>query len=139
MTIKIKKINNNAKIPFYAHLGDAGMDLYSTETIDLLPENIQLCKTGVAMEIPDGNFGLIKERSSLGKIGIIVPGGVIDSGYRGEIIVMLYNHGKNMIKINAGERIAQLIIIPVASPELVEVRELNNSKRGDGGFGSTGK
>jgi len=139
MTIKIKKINNNAKIPFYAHPGDAGMDLYSTETIDLLPENIQLCKTGVAMEIPDGNFGLIKERSSLGKIGIIVPGGVIDSGYRGEIIVMLYNHGKNMVKINAGERIAQLIIIPIASPELVEVRELNNSKRGDGGFGSTGK
>ncbi len=139
MILKIKKLVKNVILPKYAHSGDAGLDLYSIENKTLKASTGYLFGIGLAAEIPKGYFGFIKERSSFGKLGVIVAGGVIDSGYRGEILVSLFNTGKKSINIKIGDKIAQLLIIPIASVKVEEVNRLSKTQRGIGGFGSTGR
>lgn len=139
MIIKVKKLYQNVIMPKYAHPGDAGMDLFSIEEKKLASHSGHIFKTGLSIEIPDGYFGLIKERSSFGKLGVIVAGGIIDSGYRGEILISLFNCGRQSINIKKSERIAQLIIIPVLNAKIAETSKLSETSRGQGGFGSTGR
>jgi dUTP pyrophosphatase len=140
MNIKIKKINSDAKVPNYAHQDDAGMDLFVAEKVSLEKGQRVQVKTGIAMEIPDGYVGLIWDKSGLShKSGLKVLGGVIDSGYRGEVKVGMINLGENTYTFEAGDKVAQILIQKVEHPNIVEVNELDGSERGDGGFGSTGK
>jgi dUTP pyrophosphatase len=138
MQIKIKKLSPEAVIPTYAKDGDAGMDLVIT---DIKGEN-KLFITygfGISMEIPEGFMGLIFPRSSIRKTDLVLSNavGVIDSGYRGEIQVTFKRTGLNKYEI--GDRGAQIIIMPHPIVDFVEVDELTNTERGEGGFGSTGK
>lgn len=141
--IKLKKLSPDAIVPTYARDGDAGADLYSTESIELYPGEHRIVGTGIAIEVPVGFVGLIHPRSGLAaKQGITVLNtpGTIDAGYRGEIKVILINLDKyRPFKIEKGDRIAQLVLQQVAVSEFIEVEELSDSVRQDGGFGSSGK
>lgn len=145
MNIKIKKLNENAKIPQRATNGSAGMDLYACieNSITLNPGKLVVVKTGLAIELPDNKCAaFLYARSGLGvKHGICLSNGVgvIDSDYRGEICVGLCNVSDTPYVIEPFERIAQMVIAPVCTPEVVEVKELTDTSRGEGGFGSTGK
>lgn len=137
--LKFIKLDKNATTPTKANESDAGFDLYASHGAILDKHTHKLIKTGIAMEIPKGYVGLIWPRSGMAyKYGIDVFAGVIDSGYRGDIGVILYNsqHGKYLIE--SGDRIAQLVLQKVEDFELVEVSELNNTDRYKKGFGSTG-
>lgn len=141
--INIKKLSSNAKIPSYATDFAAGCDLYSSssEKISFNPGETKLIKTGIAMEIPLGYAGLIYARSGLATKRGLAPAnkvGVIDSDYRGEIIVALHNHTNEVKEIDPYERIAQLVITPYVKGLFNEVDDLNETKRGENGFGSTG-
>jgi dUTP pyrophosphatase len=148
--IKIKKIHDLAKIPVRANPTDAGADLFSVEECVISPLSRKLIKTGIVIEIPDYKsissalpmyYGRIAPRSGLAfKHGIDVMAGVIDSSYRGEIGVILYNTDKdNEFKVNVGDRIAQLIIESHYNFDFVEITELSETERGSGGFGSSGR
>lgn len=140
MKIKIKKLKEEAKIPSYAHQGDVGMDLYSLEDYELKPGERKIFFVGFAMEFPAGYAAIVKDKGSLPKNGgIHTMAGVYDAGYRGEYNVNLINLGAEPYQVNKGDKIAQLIIMPVAIAELEEVSELSESSRGEGRFGSTGK
>jgi len=140
MEIEVKKLDPKAQLPVYFYEGDAGMNLFALEDIVIPTLQRVSVRTGIAMAIPTGYVGLILDRSSVAaKYGIHHFAGVIDSGYRGEILVVLYNSTTEDYKIAAGDKIAQMLIQPVASPELLEVKELVDSERAQGGFGSTGK
>ena len=138
MQVKIKKLNQYAVIPKYAKVGDAGMDLVIT---DIKGENKMFITYGfgISMEIPEGFMGLIFPRSSIRKTDLILSNsvGVIDSGYRGEIQATFKKVG--LQKYEIGDRGAQIIIMPHPHVDFVEVDELTNTERGEGGFGSTGK
>lgn len=128
-------------LPAYAREGDAGLDLVTAAAVTLAPGGRELVPTGLRVAIPEGYAGLVLPRSGLAlRAGVTVLNapGLIDSGYRGEIGVLLINHGAAPVTLARGERIAQLVIQPVARATLVEVRELEASQRGAGGFGSTG-
>lgn len=140
MFIKIKKLDPNAIIPSYAKAGDAGMDLTAL-SLSIDPNGFYTeYGTGLAIEIPDGYAGFIFPRSSASKTSQIQANcvGVIDSGYRGEIKVRLKELGNPKKLYEIGDRIAQIIIMPVPNVIFVEVDELNSTERGEGGFGSTG-
>lgn len=141
MDLKVKKLHKDAVIPSYAKDGDAGMDLVATEIIN--EEVFQITYgTGLAMEIPEGYVGLVFPRSSIRKTDLSLTNcvGVIDSGYRGEIqATFRKERGIASRKYNVGERIAQIIILPYPQVSFIEVNELSNTERGEGGFGSTGK
>lgn len=140
MILEFKKLNPDAKTPSYAHSGDACFDLNSIEEKSLSSMEKYLFKTGIAMAIPEGHVGLIKDRSGLAaKFGIHVLGGVIDSGYRGEISVVLINLGQHSYAIKKHDRIAQMLIQPVIPAHFQETHTLPQSSRGRDGFGSTGK
>lgn len=145
MNLKIKKVRDNAKIPFRATSGSAGMDLYACidEPITLAGGEKAVIPTGIAIELPNEQLAaFIFARSGLAikhGIGLLNSVGVIDSDYRGEICVGLINQLKEEYTINPDERIAQLVIMPVSVIEPVEVLELGDTERGEGGFGSTGK
>lgn len=138
--IDIKRLDHEAVIPSQAKHSDAGYDLHALENYTLFPGEREMFRTGIAVAIPDGYVGYIKPRSGLAaRRGLDVLGGVIDSGYRGEIGVILINlDPADSINVMAGDRIAQLVIQPVASVMFVERTELDQSHRGDNGFGSTG-
>lgn len=143
-SICVKKLCQNAIIPTYGSLEAAGADLYAclSEPVTIMPGEIGWIPTGIALEVPRGCAGLIYARSSLGVKRGLAPAnkvGVIDSDYRGEIRVVLLNHGKEPQTITHGERIAQFVITPVITPAFKEVSELSSTDRGTGGFGSTGK
>lgn len=141
LRIKIKKIKESAILPHYAHEGDAGVDLYSTEDYVLRPGQIVLVSTGLSMAIPKGYEGQVRPKSGLAlKHGISVCNspGTIDSGYHGEIGVISINHSNEEFKIEKGIKIAQMIFNKVEEAEFEEVEELDNTKRGEEGFGSTG-
>ncbi len=128
-------------LPAYAREGDAGLDLAAASVVTLVPGGRQLVPTGLRVAIPDGYAGMVLPRSGLAlRSGVTVLNapGLIDSGYRGEVGVLLVNHGADPARIEKGERIAQLVIQPVARARLVEVAELAPSERGASGFGSTG-
>ena len=140
MQLSIKKLHSDATIPQYAHHNDAGMDLFSVSEITIQPQERVSVPTGIAMQIPDGYVGLIWDKSGISqKFGLKTLGGVVDAGYRGEIFVGLYNTGNNPHTFEAGQKLAQIIIQKIEQPEVIEVLELNNSIRGEGAFGSTGK
>jgi dUTP pyrophosphatase len=140
MKLKIKRLNDSARLPTYAHPGDVGMDLYSMEDYELKPGERRVFPVGFALEFPNGYAAIVKDKSSLPKNGgIHTMGGVFDAGYRGEYNVQLINLGDKPYKISKGDKIAQLVIFPVAICDLEEVQELSDSNRGTGRFGSTGK
>ena len=141
LKIKIKKIKENAILPHYAHDGDAGVDLYSTEDYVLKPGQRVLVSTGLSMAIPKGYEGQVRPKSGLAlRKGITTCNnpGTIDSGYRGEIGVIAINHGTEEFKIEKGTKIAQMIFNKVEEAKFEEVNELDSTKRGEKGFGSTG-
>ena len=143
-SIAVKKVRPNAILPTYGSNEAAGADLYACLDVPVTSgagETV-LIPTGIAMEVPKGCAGLVYARSSLGAKRGLAPAnkvGVIDSDYRGEISVVLHNHGKVEQTVAPGERIAQLVITPVLTPAYEEVDELTDTDRGTGGFGSTGK
>ena len=139
--LKIIKIKDNAIVPVYAHKGDAGMDLFSTEKYLLKPMHRCLISTGLKVEIPEGYELQIRPKSGLAlKKGLSMPNspGTIDAGYRGELGVIVINYGKEDIEINPGDKIAQAVLNKIEIAEIEEVEELTETSRGDGGFGSTG-
>jgi len=141
MVLKIKKLDNKAIIPNYQTKGAAGFDLHSIEDVVLNPGERKLIKTGLAFEIEDGYEVQIRPRSGLAyKYGITVLNspGTIDSDYRGEIKVLLINHSDEAFNIKKGDRIAQAVLAKVIQADIIEVKELSVTTRGDKGFGSTG-
>ncbi len=139
MKIFAKKLYPEAKLPNFAHPGDAGMDLYSVAELTLKPGERVSVPTGIAMALPEGYVALVWDKSGVShKFGVKVLGGVIDSGYRGEYLVGLVNLGQESFEIKVGQKIAQLLIQKVEHPEVEEVAELDETSRGDGRFGSTG-
>ncbi len=142
--IAVKKLDERAVLPTYGSEFAAGADLYAVADGDILfqPGETKLVKTGLAMEIPEGYAGLIYARSGLASKRGLAPAnkvGVVDSDYRGEVMVALHNHSNTEQKISAGERIAQLVVAPFLKATFTEAEELNETARGVGGFGSTGK
>lgn len=143
--MRIKKLHEKAVVPHYATEGSAGLDLtvISDEDTIIIPyQSTMLCRTGLAFEIPKGYVGLIYIRSSVGsKLDLVLSNqvGVIDSDYRGEVMIPLRNLGRGARVINSGTRIAQMVITPINQVGIEVVKELSETKRGDGGFGSTGK
>ena len=142
--IPVKKLRPNAILPTYGSAEAAGADLYACleEEITIAPGETYFVPTGLALEVPRGCAGLIYARSSMGAKRGLAPAnkvGVIDSDYRGEVRVVLLNHGSQPQTIQPGERIAQMIITPVLPPVYEEVEDLSDTDRGTGGFGSTGK
>ena len=143
-TINIKKLDERAIIPTYGSEFSAGADLYALidAPISFNPGETILIHTGIAMEIPNGYAGLIYARSGLASKKGLAPAnkvGVVDADYRGEIMVALHNHGTKTAQIENGERIAQLVITPFLTADFVLSEELDDTARGEGGFGSTGK
>lgn len=141
--VNIKKLNENAVIPTYGTEYAAGADLYACmdEAVTINPGQTCFIKTGLAMEVPVGYAGLIYARSGLACKKGLAPAnkvGVIDSDYRGEIMVALHNHSNEAVVVESGERIAQLVITPYIVAAFNQVDELEDTVRGEGGFGSTG-
>ena len=138
--MNIKKLHIHAKVPTRANPNDAGADLYSIESVVIPPLSRGVVKTGLALEIPVSYYGRVAPRSGLAaKHGIDVLAGVIDSSYRGEIgVVLLNTDSSNSFTVNVGDRIAQLIIESHYNPVFVEVLDLLETNRGEGGFGSSG-
>jgi len=140
MKVKIKRLKAEAILPTYAHPGDVGLDLYSLEDHTLQPSDRYHFFLGFALEFPEGYAGIIKDKSSLpSHESVHTMAGVFDAGYRGEYNVLLINLSKEPVKISKGQKIAQLILFPVALADFEEVAELNNTARGEGRMGSTGK
>ena len=142
--IRIKKLHPNAQLPTYGSAEAAGADLYACLDGDAViePGKTVFIPTGLAMEIPKGCAGLIYARSSMGAKRGLAPAnkvGVIDSDYRGQVMVALHNHGETSQTVTCGERIAQLLVTPVYTPGFLEANELDDTRRGTGGFGSTGR
>ena len=140
--VRMRRLSDDVVLPTFAHAGDAGMDLRSIETVTLQPMERRLVATGLAVAIPDGYAGLVLPRSGLAlKKGLTVANtpGLIDAHYRGELKVIAINvDPKNPVTIEAGDRIAQLVIQRVPEVQVVEVDELDDTDRGEGGFGSSG-
>ncbi len=140
MILKIKKLNPEAKLPEFAHAGDAGLDLFSLTEVTLKPGEFTRILTGVALQIPIGHVGLIWDKSGLASnYGLKVLGGVVDAGYRGEVQVGMINLSKKSYTIEKHHKVAQMLIQKVSSPKIKEVKKLSDTARGKGGFGSTGK
>ena len=139
MKIKIKKLNKNAKLPTHGHPGDAGMDFYAVEDVIFTPGKQERVHTGVAVEIPEGYVGLIWDKSSISfNMGLKIMGGVIDSSYRGELIMNLLNVGDKEIVLEKGHKVAQMLVQKFEHCDILEVDELSQTVRGDGREGSTG-
>ncbi len=141
--LAVKRLDPTAKLPARAHPGDAGLDLCALGPVTLAPGQRAAVPTGLAVEIPHGQAGLVMPRSGLALrhgIALVNAPGLIDAGYRGELTVLLLNTDRDLsVQLAAGERIAQLVLIDVALAEVVEVQELSDSARGAGGFGSSGR
>lgn len=137
LTIQVKLLRPDAKMPTRAHATDAGLDLYAAESCELEPHKTQAVRTGVALAIPEGWYGQIRDRSSLAFRGVTVGGGVLDASYRGEVRVLLTAHDTRFLVLE-GTRVGQITIHPVPEVELIHVSELAETERGEGGFGSTG-
>ena len=142
-TVKLKRLTDNAVIPTYGTEFSAGADLYAAmeAPIEINPGETQFIHTGIALEIPVGLVGLVYARSGMACKKGVAPAnkvGVIDSDYRGEIMVALHNHSKESLTVAPGDRIAQLVLTPYITAQFCEADELDDTERGNGGFGSTG-
>lgn len=137
--VKVKKLDENAVAPKYAHQGDAGMDLFSIESCVIKAGERKLIHTGISMELPEGYFASIRGKSGLAyKKGIDILAGVIEYTYRGEYGVVVFNTGDEDFEVKKGDKVAQVLIQPIANAEVEEVEDLSDTARGGGGFGSTG-
>jgi dUTP pyrophosphatase len=140
--VLVKRLDPTVPLPRYARTDDAGLDLHAAKTVTLAPGERALIPTGLAIALPPGYAGFVLPRSGLALrhgVGIVNAPGLIDAGYRGEVKVLAINHDRGAsVTLDAGERIAQLVVQRVERAELVEVDELPPSDRGAGGFGSTG-
>ena len=144
MDVSVKKLKENAILPTRGSEAAAGADLYACleEAVTIAPHETKLIPTGLAMELPLGWAGLVYARSGLASKRDLAPAnkvGVIDSDYRGQVMVALHNHSQEDQVVNPGERVAQLVITPVFTPGFREVDDLSETDRGSGGFGSTGR
>jgi dUTP pyrophosphatase len=143
MRLRVRRLDPAATLPARAYPGDAGLDLCALEAVALAPGERASVGTGLAVEIPPGHAGLVLPRSGLAArhgVSIVNAPGLIDSGYRGEVRVLLLNTDpEEPVELAAGERIAQLVVVAVALPEVVETDELDGSERGERGFGSSGR
>lgn len=140
--LPVQRLHPDAVVPSYAHAGDAGLDLTSVAPVTLPPGGRAAVPTGLAMAVPDGWVGLVHPRSGLARRhGITVANapGTIDAGYRGEVLVLLVNLGDEAVTLEVGERIAQLLLQRVGAAVVHEVASLDDTSRGAGGFGSTGR
>ncbi len=142
--LRIKKLRDNAQMPTYGSEYAAGADMYAAidEAVTIAPGETKLIPTGLAFEIPEGYAGFVHARSGLASKRGLAPAnkvGVIDADYRGEVMVALHNHGKEPQTVEAGERVAQMIIAPFVAVNYVFSDELDDTLRGEGGFGSTGR
>lgn len=141
MELRVRKHTEAATLPHYAHPGDAGLDLFAAEACELPPGEARLVKTGISIELPPGAEAQVRPRSGLAlkhAVTVLNSPGTIDEGYRGEVGVILINHGRTAFRVDAGMKIAQMVIKPVIRASVVEVETLSDSRRGAGGFGSTG-
>lgn len=137
--MKVKKLSENATLPTRNNPSDAGLDLYAAEAVEIGDQQGVMIKTDIAVELPDNTVGMICDRSGMGKKGFKVHGGIVDVPYRGSVNVILWNHSGKTQKIEKGDRIAQLLVIPVLFPEVEEFSgDLSQTERGDKGFGSSG-
>jgi dUTP pyrophosphatase len=139
MELKVKKVQMDAKLPQYGHTGDAGLDLFSSIDFVLEKGQVEAIPSGVKVAIPDGYVGLIWDKSGVSLKGVHRLAGVIDSGYRGEVKVVMINLSDKPFAIDKGMKIAQMLVQPITMVCVVEAEDLDNTSRGEGGFGSTGK
>ena len=140
LVLKIKKLRPEAILPTYAHQGDAGLDICACETVTIAIGERVMIPTGISMEIPDGCVGLVWDKSGVSmKGGLKTLGGVVDSSYRGEIMIGIINLSKEQYVFEKGHKVAQMIIQKKENVVVQEVTELSDTSRGEGGFGSTGK
>ena len=138
--MKLKVVlDEGAKMPTRAHEDDAGFDLYSREDAVIYNGDSHRFDTGVHVQIPKGFAGVIKSKSGLNVNYGVQSDGLIDSGYTGSITVKLYNHGRAAVRIEKGQKISQLVLVPIFTPDLEQVDSLEETERGNGGFGSSGK
>jgi dUTP pyrophosphatase len=141
MNLKIKRLSDAAVIPQYAHPGDAGLDLVSIEAQTILPGESRLIRTGIAIELPENTEAQVRPRSGLAlkhQITVLNTPGTIDAGYRGEVCVILINHGTQAFQVELGMRIAQMVIASFIRVTVETVENLEDTVRSSGGFGSTG-
>ena len=141
-TVKVRLLRGQSKLPAYAHVGDAGLDVCSVEKKTILPHKSALVRTGMILELPANTEAQIRPRSGLAlrhQVTVLNSPGTIDSGYRGEVGVLLVNHGSKPFVVEIGSRIAQLVIAPVVSVSVVEVARVSRTRRGAKGYGSTGR
>lgn len=136
--MKVKKLSPLAKLPHRAHPTDSGADLFALERTVLPARKITNVHTGVAVELPENTSGIIWGKSSVESKGIKAMAGLVDAPYRGELIVCMYNLNEEDFVFEAGQKVAQLVVLPTLYPSFEEVSELTETARGDGGFGSTG-
>ncbi len=139
MLVKIKKLNEDAIVPHYAHPGDAGLDLFALQNDTIAPGEIKVIYFGLAMEFEQGYVAIMKDRSSMGKKGIHNLGGVFDSGYRGEYNCTLINLSDKTYEIKKGDKVTQVVIFSLGQAEIQETEVLSETDRSTGGFGSTGR
>lgn len=132
-------LDNGAKMPTKAHRADAGFDLYSREAVIISAKESATFDTGVHMQIPEGFVGFLKSKSELNVKHGITSEGVIDSGYTGSIVVKLYNHSGKDYKVEIGDKISQIVLLPIVMTDLELVKNFENSERGNNGFGSSGR
>lgn len=141
--VLVQRLDPDLPLPGYAHPGDAGMDLYARHDVELPPGGRAMIPTGIAIALPFGFVGFVMPRSGLAVrqgVGMVNSPGTIDAGYRGEVSVVLLNTDtREIVRIARGDRIAQLVVQPMWTARLIEVRALPGSQRGEGGFGSTGR
>jgi dUTP pyrophosphatase len=138
MELRVKRIHPEAKLPVYGHPGDAGLDLFSVVDRELGPGEVFAVPTGIQVAVPAGHAGLVWDKSGISLQGVHRLAGVVDSGYRGEVQVVMINLGAAPFAVKKGMKIAQMLIQSVAAVEVVECETLDGTSRGEGGFGSTG-
>jgi dUTP pyrophosphatase len=142
MELRIKRLKPAAVLPSYAHAGDAGLDLHSAEDAVITPGEWRSVPTGIAIELPAGTEGQVRPRSGLARshgVTVLNAPGTIDEGYRGEVAVLLVNHGSSPFHVTIGARIAQLVVQQRLTVTVIETADLSETARGSGGFGSTGR
>lgn len=138
MELKVKRIHPDAKLPVYGHPGDAGLDLFAVSGHVLAAGETKAVPTGIQIAVPEGHAGLVWDKSGLSLRGVHRLAGVVDAGYRGEVIVVLVNLSDRPFEVRPGMKIAQLLVQPVTSVRVIEADALDDTPRGQDGFGSTG-
>ena len=138
MELRVKRIHPEAKLPVYGHPGDAGLDLFSVVDRELAPGEVFAVPTGIQVAVPAGHVGLVWDKSGISLKSVHRLAGVVDSGYRGEVQVVMINLGAAPFAVRKGIKIAQMLVQPVATVSVIECEALDGTSRGEGGFGSTG-